>query len=465
MTFYSKNLRSVRRIIFLFFCVILGGAGGVILDRGVLATFAPLGNMPEQSLPDFKLMAEAWNVIHGEYVDRKAIQARKLTYGAIGGMVDALGDTGHSTFLPPDMLKSERNFIEGQFQGIGAEVRIKAGQVVIVAPIDDSPAQKAGLRAGEIILKVDGKDTSGLPLEKVVGLITGKPGTSVTLTILNPDTGTARDVTVVRAVVHIRNVTWIIVPGAQVADLRIAGFSEGTTKDLQKALREIIQNKGIKGIILDLRNNPGGVFSEAIGTASQFLRSGTVMLEKNAKGETKSVPVEPGGLAFDIPLAALINSGSASASEIVAGALNDAHRATLVGEKTFGTGTVLEDFSLSDGSALLLAVSEWLTPAGHVIWHNGISPEIAVSLPLNVTALTPAMMNKMTGSAGDGKWRRSVAAGHRPARETRRRLRAYTGRGWMPDFLPAPSGTLFRGTCHGRFPCRSSCADAGGSSQ
>lgn len=376
--------------------MILGGVGGVVLDRGVLATLVPLRNMPEQSLPDFKLMAEAWNVIQKEYVDREAIQPRNLTYGAIGGMVDALGDTGHSTFLTPGMLKSELNFVEGKFQGIGAEVRIKAGQVVIVAPIDDSPAKKAGLRAGEIILKVDGKDTTGIPLEKVLGEITGKPGTSVTLTILNPDTGKTRDVTVVRAVVHIRNVTWNLVPGKKMADLRIAGFSRGTTKELRNALEEIKKDAKIKGVILDLRNNPGGVFSEAVGAASQFLRSGTLVLEKNAKGEIKNIPVDSGGLAYDIPLAVLVNGGSASASEIVAGALNDAHRAILVGEKTFGTGTVLQDFTLSDGSALLLAVSEWLTPAGHVIWHKGISPEIAVALPLNVKELTPDLLRKMT---------------------------------------------------------------------
>lgn len=228
MRLHFEHSFLIRAIIFCV-CLIMGGIGGVMLDRGVLATFVPLSNIPEQSVPDFKLMAEAWNVIHKEYVDREAIQSEKLTYGAIGGMVDALGDTGHSTFLSPDMLKSELNFAKGMFQGIGAEVMMKAGQVVIVAPFDDSPAQKAGLRAGEIILQVDGKDTVGLPLEKVVERITGKPGTSVTLTMLNPETGTRREVTVVRAVVHIHNVTWRLLPGTQVIDLRIAGFSEGTT--------------------------------------------------------------------------------------------------------------------------------------------------------------------------------------------------------------------------------------------
>jgi carboxyl-terminal processing protease len=396
MKLHSEHSRFTWRMILLCICLIFGGAGGVILDRGVLATFVPLSNISDQYQPDFKLMAEAWNVIHREYVDREAIQARKLTYGAIGGMVDALGDTGHSTFLTPEMLKAQMKFAEGQFEGIGAEIRLKVKDVVIVAPFDGSPAQKAGLRAGEIILQIDGKDTAGLPLEQVVERITGKSGTSVTLRILNPDTGTTREVTVVRAVVRIRNVTWHLLPGTQVADLRIAGFSVGTTRDLQNALKEILQDKNITGIILDLRNNPGGIFKEAIGTVSQFLRSGTAVLEKNSKGEIKPVSVEPGGLAPDIPLVVLINGGSASAAEIVAGALNDAHRATLVGEKTFGTGTVLQNFTLSDGSALLLAIDEWLTPGGRVIWHNGITPDLAVSLQPNVMPLNPALLSKMT---------------------------------------------------------------------
>jgi carboxyl-terminal processing protease len=387
---------SVGRMIFLCICLVLAASGGVILDRGVLATFVPLSNIPDQYQPDFKLMAEAWNAIHGEYVDREAIQPRKLTYGAIAGMVDALGDTGHSTFLTPEMLKTERNFAAGEFQGIGAQVRMKDGRVVIVAPFDGSPAQKAGLRPGEIILQVDGTDTAGLPLDRVVGRITGKPGTSVTLTILNPDSGTSRQVTVVRAVVHIRNVTWQLLPGTTVIDLRIAGFSLGTTKDLRNALKEIVQDKKITGIILDLRNNPGGILREAIGTASQFVRSGPVVLEKNSKGEIKPIPAEPGGLATEIPLVVLINGGSASASEIVAGAIDDEHRATLVGEKTFGTGTVLRDFALSDGSALLLAVDEWLTPKGRVIWHNGIIPEFSVSLQADIIPLTPDSLTKMT---------------------------------------------------------------------
>jgi carboxyl-terminal processing protease len=167
------------------------------------------------------------------------------------------------------------------------------------------------------------------------------------------------------------------------------------SKELEQALKDIRQ-QGMTGVILDLRNDPGGLLDEAIGVTSQFLGSGNVLLEKNAKGEIKSVPVKPGGVATDMPLVVLINGGTASAAEITAGALQDAHRAKLVGETTFGTGTVLNEFNLSDGSALLLATEEWLTPAGRVIWHRGISPDVQVGLAPTASPLAPEAEKGMT---------------------------------------------------------------------
>lgn len=370
----------------------LGLTGGVYFDRQVLLADA---SVPSDAQPDFKLMAEAWNKIDQVYVDRKAIQPQKMTYAAISGMVDSLGDTGHSTFLSPDMVKQEQNYIQGQFEGIGAEVQMKDGHVVIVAPIDGSPAQKAGLKPGDIILKVNGEDMTGQSISAVVNKILGPAGTNVTITIQSPSTGQTRDVTITRARIEIQNVTWHMIPGTSIADVRLAGFSEGVTKDLEKVLQQI-QTQNATGLVLDLRNNPGGLLSEAVGVASQFLSGGNVLLEKDAQGNIKDVPVEPGGVAPKIPMVVLINNGTASASEIVAGALQDANRATLVGETTFGTGTVLERFELSDGSALMLATQEWLTPKGRVIWHKGIAPNDTVSLPANATPLIPEAMQSMT---------------------------------------------------------------------
>lgn len=346
----------------------------------------PPESMPPDAKPDFHLIAETWNTIERVYVDRTTVKPKQMTYGAIGGMVDSLGDTGHSRFLTPEMVKQERNQMKGELEGIGAELQMKNSQAVIVAPIDGSPAQRAGLKPGDIILKVNGEDVGGLPLEQVVSLILGPPGTLVRLTILNPKSGRTSEITIIRARIIIHGVTWHRLPGSTVVHLRIATFSKGITKDLRKALIDI-ERDGAKGLILDLRNNPGGLLNEAVSAASQFLASGNVVLETNAVGKTKPVPVESGGLALTVPLVGLINGGTASGAEIVAGALQDAHRATLVGEKTFGTGTVLQEFPLTDGSALLLAIEEWLTPAGNVIWHRGITPNLVVSLPDDVTPL------------------------------------------------------------------------------
>lgn len=362
--------------------------GGVMLDRLVLADFVPSMNVQHAVGPDFRLISEAWDLISTRYVDHQAVQPQKLTYGAIAGIVNALGDTGHSAFLSPEMLSMESHFLQGNITGIGAQISIEEGHLVILAPLDGSPAQKAGLQSGDIILRVNGEDITGLPLEQAVKRIAGKPGTSVTLTILNSKIGQAREITIVRAKITVQNLRWQQLSGSKAAHLRIAGFSQGVTKEASKALQEIV-NQGLTGIILDLRDNPGGMLSEAIGTASQFLSSGTVVLEKDSKGDVKTIPVEHGGLAPEIPLVVMINGGSASGSEIVAGALKDANRAALVGEKTFGKGTVLQKFDLSDGSAMLLAVAELITPAGHVIWHKGIAPDFEVSLPIAAIPLYP----------------------------------------------------------------------------
>jgi len=387
-----KNNRYGRIQPLAFLC--FGLIGGAILGCHLLIAFAP-NTVPPDAESNFRLMAEAWNTIQRVYVDRNSVKPQLMAYGAISGMVDALGDTGHSRFLTPEMVKQERNLTKGELEGIGAEVQMKNGRLVIVAPIDGSPAQRAKLKPGDIIQKVDGKEVSGLPLDQAVDLILGPAGSSVKLTILDPQTGHTRDTPLTRARVILHNVTWKQLPGTTMAHLRIVTFSKGITKELREALSNI-QRESLTGLILDLRNNPGGLYDEAVSTASQFLRSGNVLLEKNALEKIRPVPVQPRGTATALPMVVLINGGTSSGAEIVAGALQDAHRAKLVGEKTFGTGTVLETFSLSDGSALMLAIEEWVTPDGHVIWHRGITPDVAVSLPPEVTPLLPMTEGELT---------------------------------------------------------------------
>jgi carboxyl-terminal processing protease len=368
----------------------LGVIGGMVLDRLAVGAIGVVN-----AAADFRLISEAWQIVRNEYVDRAKAQPRTMAYGAISGMVDALGDTGHSRFLSPEMAREVSVIQRNKFDGIGAKLQEKAGNVVIVAPLDDSPAQRAGLRPGDIILEVNGKEVNGLPLDKLVTRVSGPAGTQVTLRILNPSSGSTRDVTLVRAAITIHNVTWHQLPGSRVAHLRIAGFGHGMTEDLRLALAEI-RRANLDGIILDLRNNPGGLLDEAVGATSQFLRDGNVLLEKNASGTIKSIPVISGGAAVSTPLVVLINNGTASAAEIMAGALGAAHRAKTVGDTTFGTGTVLHQFSLSDGAALLLAVGEWLTPDGQAIWHKGINPDIKVTLPAGASPVRPAEEENMT---------------------------------------------------------------------
>ncbi len=273
----------------------LGLAGGVLLERQTLAPVA----VPTSAASQFRLIGDAWNTIKKVYVDQSAADPTRLAYGAVSGMVDSLGDTGHSRFLTPEQLKQEENFVRGQFEGIGVEVQVKDGQVVIVAPIDGSPAQEAGIHSGEVILDVDGQPIAGLPLTDVVRRITGPAGTSVTVTILDPTTGQTRDYTLVRRRINIRSVTWQQVPGTTVAHVRIASFSQGATEELKAALNDAVHAQGLTGVILDLRDNPGGLLDESIAAASQFLKEGNVLLEKDAQGKVTPVPVQEGGVAVD----------------------------------------------------------------------------------------------------------------------------------------------------------------------
>lgn len=392
----KKRLLQITLVLLL---LVAGLAGGVVLDRQVLSTFVPLSTMPAGAEEGFALMAEAWNTIEESYVDRSAVETQRLSYGAISGMVDALGDTGHSRFLTPEMVQAQRQYNEGAFEGIGAYVEMKDGYTVIVAPMDGSPAQKANIQPGDIIVAVDGEDVADLPLHEVVQRILGPAGTEVTLTLLDPETGEARDVTVARGRIELDNVTWQQLPGTTIAHVRISAFSQGISDDLQQALAEITA-QGMTGIVLDLRNNPGGLLHEAVGIASQFLPEGSVVLQRqDADGNVKAETVRPHGPVTDLPVVVLINQGSASASEIVAGALQDNGRATLIGETTFGTGTVLNQIPLSDGSVLMLATEQWLTPDGRVIWHQGIEPDETVAMDVNVAPLAPQAEAEMTADA------------------------------------------------------------------
>jgi carboxyl-terminal processing protease len=365
-------------------------SAGAALERWILRAA-----IPPNAVEDFRLMAEAWETIDRFYVDRVAVRHAAMTQAAINGMAEALGDTGHSVFLSAAQARKAGSAVQGMLTGVGIEIQEREGQAVVVAPFDGSPAQLAGVRPGDVINEVDGRSVAGMTWRQISTRISGEAGKPVELAVVNPRDGIRRNIKIVRASIKLNNVSWQRLPGTRLVHLRIAMFSEGESEDLRKALLEI-KKQDPQGIILDLRSNPGGVLEEAIVTASQFLKSGNVMWERDAQGTIKPVPVRPGGVALEVPLAVLINFGSASDSEIVAGALHDAHRATLIGDTTFGTGTVLSQFQLADGSALMLAVQEWLTPDKRSFWHRGIEPDVKVAMPVQTPALRPLAERELT---------------------------------------------------------------------
>jgi carboxyl-terminal processing protease len=282
-------------------------------------------------------------------------------------------------------------------EGIGATIGLRKRRPTIMNTLPDSPARKAGLRAGDVIEKVDGKDVAGLSLEQIVQRVRGPAKTKVELTVLRAGTSGPLTFTLTRARVSVPPVSWHMLPGAPIAHIALREFSDPADEQLRKALEQA-RKQGARGLIVDVRNNPGGRAEQAVAVTSEFLKPDQIVfIEQDANGRRKDVPVSKnGGAAGDLPVVVLIDEGTASSAEIFAGALQDYGRAKLVGTRTFGTGTVLEPFRLVDGSAVLLAVDEWLTPKGRRIWHEGITPDVVVELPADATLLDPDEESNLT---------------------------------------------------------------------
>ena len=263
---------------------------------------------------------------------------------------------------------------------------------------EGSPAEGAGLIAGDLIVAVDGKSTDGASMGDVADWVRGEAGTTVEVTVRPEAGGPERTVSMVRADVPVQPVSWTMVPGSTTALVQLEQFSNGAADEMVEALKAA-RTAGATRIVLDLRGNPGGYVNEAVGVASQFLSSGLVYIERNAADERTEHEVSPDGVATDLPLVVVVDGNTASSAEIVSGALQDAGRATVVGETTYGTGTVLGEFDLSDGSALRVGTVEWLTPDGRRIWHEGIAPDVSIPLPDGVLPLSPADVERLTAAA------------------------------------------------------------------
>ena len=373
------------------------GVGRLVAPDGGLGGSAP--NPASSTGPTtFGLIHEAWDTLHQQYVGRDQLDDRALIYGAIEGMTNAVGDTGHTDFMTPEEREQRNDSLSGSYVGIGVRIEPDdAGQPKIIGVFDGSPAEKAGLVPDDVIVAVDGKRTEGASIDDVAGWVRGEAGSTVKITIRRGASGDERTLSIVRADVPVQSVTWTMVPETKTALIQLEQFSNGAADTTVKALKDA-KAAGADRIVLDLRGNPGGYVNEAVGVASQFLTSGLVYVERNAQGQTTDHPVSAGGVATDLPLVVLVDGNTASAAEIVSGALQDADRAKVVGETTFGTGTVLGEFDLSDGSALRVGTVEWLTPSGRRIWHEGIAPDVSIPLPSGVQPLTPDDIGRLTGA-------------------------------------------------------------------
>ena len=336
------------------------------------------------------LYQQAWNIVDQNYVDRKAVDYKQMSYKSIQAMLDVLHDKGHTRFLTPQDVQTENQQLSGTFTGIGIYLKQdpKTKDLIITSPIPGSPAEKAGFKHGDIIVAVNGKSTAGKDIAGISALIQGKAGTNVAITVRRPSTQQTLTINVVRAEISVPNVLMHYIAQDHIADIQIVQFASGVSNQLKDEITQA-QKLGATRIILDLRENPGGYLQEAIDTTSEFVASGNVLLEQDSSGHRKSYAVSGHTVNTTSPIVVLVNADTASAAEIVSGSLQDNKRAVVMGEKTFGTGTVLEEYPLSDGSAILLGTSEWLTPNGHFIRDVGISPNIPVKLASNAIPLSP----------------------------------------------------------------------------
>ena len=341
---------------------------------------------------------KTWQLARDEYVDPQAAVPDKMIDGAIEGMLDSLGDSGHTRYLSPETARAEREELSGKFEGIGAYIDVKDGQPLIVQPMEGSPAEQAGLRPNDLILKVDGAEVHGISVAELRSKVRGPKDTTVTLTVQHVGETTPVEVTITRAEIKTPSVSWRMLPN-KVAMLHLNQFAERAGEEIKQALTDA-RAQGATSLVLDLRNNPGGYVNELVSIASQFLPNNTtVLIEQDREGSQTPYKTTDGGVATDLPMVVLINNNSASSAEILAGALQNAGRARLVGEPTFGTATVLRTFNLNDGAQVRIGTAQWLTPKGEVVRGKGIQPDEVVALAPEAVPLTPANAAKLDAQA------------------------------------------------------------------
>jgi len=323
--------------------------------------------------PEFARLTEVWKLLKQEQINGAELDPTVVSDGAIRGMLKALGDP-YAGFLDRAQYSLEREDIRGFFGGIGAEVGIRDGEISILAPMPDTPAEMAGVKPGDIILEVDGESIRGLSLLEVVRLIRGETGTVVTILLRHINSAEPVSIEIERDIIQLESVNLLMQVG-RIGHLRLSGFTGSTNDELKEALERFERSQGV-GIILDLRNNPGGLVSSVVDVTSQFIEDGLVLYQVDAKGNRRTWGVKSGGKALDIPMVVLVNEFSASASEVFTGAIIDNDRATVIGTTTFGKGSVTNLWPLVDGSGVNFTTARWFTPNGLLIEGEGITPDV-----------------------------------------------------------------------------------------
>jgi len=378
----GKGMRSLKIISLVFLVFILGVTVG-------LGRFHKVSALSNPIYEDLKVFTDVLGLLQKEYVEET--KSKDLVYGAIKGMLETLDP--HSSFLPPNMYKEMQEETKGRFEGLGIEITVKEGVLTVVSPIEDTPAFKAGIQAGDQILKIDGELTKALSLMESVKRMRGPKGSKVTLTIMREGFPKPREFTLIRDVIPIRSVRYEVLE-KQYGYVRLSQFQEKTDSEFQKAVKALEEETkgGLKGLILDLRNNPGGLLDQAVKVSDRFIESGVIVSIEGRREEHKmqfnAHPQEDNLKRY--PLVVLVNGGSASAAEIVAGAIQDHGRGIILGTQTFGKGSVQTIFSLKDGSGLRLTTARYYTPGGRSIQAKGIAPDIIVKpLPLDEEKAAP----------------------------------------------------------------------------
>lgn len=397
------TLRQVRITVLIISLLLLAGGIGFSLGQRQVSlhweNYQPKV-LIERTLPaekqdiDFSIFWDVWDRLYASYLDKSALSPAKMVYGAIQGMVSSLGDP-YTVFLSPDEQKRSKEDLGGAFEGVGIQLGYKNGNLAVIAPLSGMPAEKAGVKAGDLILKIEDQETTGITLPEAVKLIRGPTGTTIKLTLLHEGEDEPYEVAIARGTIIVKSVEAELVNTEEqkgteaqkkIAHLKLMRFGERTDEEWHEAVNEIISEcqsvkvSGCQGVVLDLRNNPGGYLSGAVFIASEFLSGGVVVQQELADGRRETFSVDRRGRLLDIPLVVLVNKGSASASEIVAGALSEQGRAEIVGETTFGKGTIQEAQDLPSGTGLHITTARWLLPSGESVDKKGVIPDYEVKL-------------------------------------------------------------------------------------